>query len=131
MIAALTYVARYQHYTVKEFDWYFYIAPSCTEVFEKMEELVPEVEEYLRNHNGERFGFCPTFNSNIPIKEELRDLYIDNIDTYKKVLKFARDMLIDDSERAVLRERGQTACHISISITRLINSDREDEGESE
>ena len=99
IIAALELAARYQHYTVKEFDWYFAPCPHKN-ALQIMEALIPEVEEYLENHNTERFGFCPMKDGN-PIKEELADLYIDNIDTYKKVVRYTRDvMVIENSEFA-------------------------------
>ena len=94
IIAALELAARFQHFSVKEFDWYFMTEPS-KDILEIMEALIPDVEEYLNNNNIVRFGFCHVIDGN-PIKEELVNLYIDNIDTYKKVVKFTRDVFVID-----------------------------------
>ena len=54
-----------------------------------LKELTPEVKEYLSNHNTERFGYCHIHNSK-PIMEELTTLYLDDIDTYNRVVVDAR-----------------------------------------
>ena len=52
ILTALELAAQCQHFTVKEFDWRFATNPG-SDALQIMEELIPEVEKYLENHNTE------------------------------------------------------------------------------
>ena len=88
ILAALELAACCQHLTVKEFTKYlaFWIPRRDMDA---LKELSPEVKEYLDNHNTTRFGYCPMHNGK-PIMEELTTLYLNDIDTYNRVVADAR-----------------------------------------
>ena len=90
IIAALELAARCQHWNVKKIDWRFVI-PMSSRDLDLMEALTPDVKEYLENHNTARFVFCPMCDGE-PRKKELVNLYLEDIDTYNEVVRFAREM---------------------------------------
>ena len=52
-----------------------------------MKKLAPDIKEYMDNNNNVHFGFCPMWNGKL-IMEELVSLYLDDINTYNKVVYY-------------------------------------------
>ena len=89
IIAALELAAYCQYFDLKELTCRFVVdlIPDDVRI---MKELIPDVKEYLENHNTANLSFCPMRDGE-PISERLAAVHVDNIHTYEESVNTARD----------------------------------------
>ena len=91
IMGALELATCCHHFIVNEFPWRFTIDLQKGDL-PIMKALTSEVKEYLDNNNTVRFGFCPMRSDGKPVKEELATLYLKDIDTYNKTVKYCWEL---------------------------------------